>query len=449
MQLEKSDSSLSRHLATLPAAQKKQDELTKSAADSIKRKEAEILGMKKEIAQLKKSLEGTRESSESILARAEKAETSLEELRERLGEQELYIEAHQATLSATVAEASSFLAAHAKITPLALDALQLDFHTSQLRILRLERQLVTSQAQSEALGKFSADLDEECQFLRESFFDVSDDLDRLLLERRDEREDKRSEKEWRQRTRSDARETAALKEEVEVLSAFIRQERAFEGVMKEETRVRDEEIAEERRKIRSELEIVEGELDVALNQTVPTLEARMAESTTELAVALLDVGNLESLLAEAETSLAELENSAGEALESAQAENEELRRKWLEREKECEKLRAEKTKIASLLGLSRSAEKSLLEEVEQCVAFLIPSYMILTCLRRQGSSKAVSVQEHGSAKRNSLENGRRALPQDCSGREQLPRARRDAYRLAQSRESESEDSNRWAYAGTA
>lgn len=323
--------------------------------------------MRKEIALLKKSLEGTQESSDEVLARAEEAETSLSELRDRLGEQEQYIEAQQATLSSTVLETSNYLASRAIITPLALESLQFDLHTCQLRSIRLERQLAASQAQSEALGKFSSELDEECDFLRESLFEVSDDLDRLLLERKEEREDRRSEKEWRQRTRSDARETASLREEVEVLSTFIAQERIFEVVMKEETLMRDEEIVEERRKIQSELEIVEGELDVAINETVPTLEGRLSEATTELAVALLDVGNLKSLLSEAETSLAELENSAGEALEMAQAENEELRRKWIEREKECEKLRGEKTKIASLLGLSRSAEKSLLEEVEQSV----------------------------------------------------------------------------------
>lgn len=235
---------------------------------------------------------------------------------------------------------------------------------AELRIARLERQLGDRTAQVEALGEYSAQVGEEADALREELERVEEEREWALGVWRGEREERRGEKDWRQRARSDQREMMGLREEVHVLEGLRTVERELEkGVAWLEGERRAEALSERKRLVK-ELEVAEGELDLAVNEEIPRLEGEVEALQEERDEVREPAAELHEALAVAEGDVQELQSRAAEELERFEGEMEEQRRKVGDKEKEVEKERNEKKRVAGLLGQSRAAQDGLREELD-------------------------------------------------------------------------------------
>lgn len=83
------------------------------------------------------------------------------------------------------------------------------------------------------------------------------------------------------------------------------------------------------------------------------------------------VDSFKSLASRTERSLRDLQASSREL----EGELEEVKRRFGEKETEVEKEKAEKKRLQSLLGQTRSSETALLREVKQCVSLALFSFL--------------------------------------------------------------------------
>lgn len=239
-----------------------------------------------------------------------------------------------------------------------------DLAAASLRIARLERQLEDRTAQVQALGEYSAQVGEEADALKEELVKTEQERDWALSEWRKEREDRRSEKEWRQRARSDQREMMGLREEVGFLEGWLTVGREVERDSKWVEGERREETSRELKMLKKELEVAEGELDLAVNEEIPGLEEQVEALTEERDEVRERASELHEALAVAEGDVNELQERAVSELERFEGEMEEQKRKMADKEKEVEKERSEKKRVAGLLGQSRAAQDGLREELD-------------------------------------------------------------------------------------
>lgn len=239
-----------------------------------------------------------------------------------------------------------------------------DLHTARLRILRLERQLADRTAQVKALGEYSGQVNDEADFLRDELRSAEVDRDWMREAWKAERADRRSEKEWRQRTRSDQREILGLREDVTFLSDFRTAERVVDGAAEWVAEERRRALEADKSSLEEELEVAEGELDLAVNEEIPRLEGQLDNSQKHASELQERSDDLQQQLKVAEEGIHELQTRSVEDHERFEGEMEEVTRKLTEKGKEAEKERSEKKRVAGLLGQSRAAQDGLREELD-------------------------------------------------------------------------------------
>ncbi|KAI5481783.1 hypothetical protein MNV49_000060 [Pseudohyphozyma bogoriensis] len=328
---------LDKHQALLPTLQKKLDELTRNHSESAKRKETEIERLEKELDETEGQLSAARREARKVDGLAAELGAAREVIRSEGTERGKEVE-----------------------------GLKEELFTAKRRNMRLERQVGDREAVVAALGDLAKVTEEELTLLRRELAEKEEELSWVWEELRWEREEKRSEKEWRQRARSDQREVTWLKEDVEF--------EVERGRVEEELRVAFDEVGaevlEDERRARAvaekDLEVAEGELDLAVNEEIPRLEE-------ELEVAQKDVDSLKDEISdvrdELERSQEAVEVERGEK-DRARGEVEEVKRTLEEKEKEVEKERTEKRRVAVLLEQSRAAKEGLKEELDIVTAEL-------------------------------------------------------------------------------
>lgn len=338
--LTKSDTALSKHTALLPQLQTQLETLSSSHADSRKRKEHEIADLKATVIARDEELATVKEDSRNWRSQARAL------ARSRVAE---------ADIAATVISSLRSELASVRVGEL---------HTARLRILRLERQLGDSSAQIDALGQYSAQVGEEADMLRAQLASAEHDRAWALAAWKAERDDRRSDKEWRQRTRSDQREILGLREDVAFLTEFQAAERVIDDAAAWVGKERRSALEAEKLSLEDELEVAEGELDLAVNEEIPRLEANLENMTQRAEDSQQQSEELQKALTVADAGIQELQARAVEDHERFEGEIEEMSRKLAEKEKEADKERSEKKRVAGLLGQSRAAQDGLREELD-------------------------------------------------------------------------------------
>jgi chromosome segregation ATPase len=338
--LTKSDTALSKHTALLPKLQTQLETLSSSHADSRKRKENEIAELRTALLARDEELATTKEESRNwrtqarALTRARAAEAQVA----------------ASVISTLRSEVSSVRVA--------------ELHAARLRILRLERQLADRSGQVDALGQYSAQIGEEADSLRHDLKDAEEERAWALAAWKSERDDRRSDKEWRQRTRSDQREILGLRDDFAFLSDLRNAERVIEDAVIWVGRERGNVLQAEKITLEGELEVAEGELDLAINEEIPRLETNLETMTQQADESAQRSEELQEALTTAEAGIRELQARAVEDRERFDGEIEEMGRKLVEKEKEVDKERSEKKRVAGLLGQSRAAQDGLREELD-------------------------------------------------------------------------------------
>lgn len=348
-QLEKSEASLNRHATSIPSFQRKLEDLTKSHSDSRKRKEAEIGELKLAVDELKQEL--------SISTVALKREE------ERSSEWTSLLTASQSTLESTCSAAHQLLSTRSRISPIELDVLRSTSATYELRVVRLERQLSATQAQVAALVELNSQLAASNALLGSDLRDREAHLENLIADTMWQRNHQRSEKEWRQRCRSDFRESLALQEEIKLLTCSQELDLELNAISKQNEDQKEMQRQEELRIMQDELAIAEGELSLAMNEEIPSLEETIESLEASLQQSVDDQAMVASTLEATEAILMDLENTAKENQQILEGELEEMQRSANEKAILAERLDKEKKRLTTLLSQSRAAEQGLREEL--------------------------------------------------------------------------------------
>lgn len=350
--LTKAESSLSKHTALIPQLQSKLESLSTSHTDSRKRKDAEIASLTTASQTKDEEIEELREEVAKWKSRA---------LEEREGRKEV----------SKVAE-EMVKGLRKKVEVVRVEELLV----ARYRIAKLERQLGDRVGQVVALGEYSEMVGEEADELKEELNRAEEDRELVRGLWREEREDRRNEKEWRQRARSDQREMNGLKDEVMFLEEMRSVEKSVEESGKWCGKEKVKRVEMDLKMVERELEVAEGELDLAINEEIPRLEEAFSEAKDEADEVRERASELHEALAVAEDGVKELQARAEEEMERHEGELEEERRKTVEKEKEVEKERGEKKRVGNLLAMSRAAEAGLREELDLYVRLglaLLPS----------------------------------------------------------------------------
>ncbi|KDE04879.1 hypothetical protein MVLG_04738 [Microbotryum lychnidis-dioicae p1A1 Lamole] len=344
--LGKAEASLSKYQTLLPTLQTKLDQLTTSHADSRKRKDDEITELKDRIEKKNQELSAAKDEAKE-LRRAVREERWARQEMSRVGEKTVR-EIRERTRLSSLADRLE----HGKI------------------IATLQADLLDRESRLEEEAAYSEELRQELELAEELLEDAHLDLERLMAERAGDRQETRAEKDWRQRARSDQRDAAGLRNDVAHLDRCIEldQQRAQAATWLHDTLYADlrAQILEHEK----ELEIVEGELDMALNDEIPRLEEACDLANEGLEEMRDRVLELQETLGQKEGEVEELQARAIAEIERFEGSLEEERRRYADKEKEVEKERAEKRRIASLLGQARSAEAALVEERDLLLAEL-------------------------------------------------------------------------------
>ncbi|GAA5935909.1 hypothetical protein JCM3775_007359 [Rhodotorula graminis] len=177
----------------------------------------------------------------------------------------------------------------------------------------------------------------------------------------------RDEKEWRQRARADGREMDGLRDDVALGERERADEREWDAVRAEWERRRDKAAREDKKRLERDLEVVEGELDLAVNDEIPRLEALLAASEASLSTARSDLSNATAQLAQLEADLVDLETRRQDDAERFEGELEEQRRLVADARREAERERVEKRRVVGILAQTRASEGALKDEVDSLV----------------------------------------------------------------------------------
>ncbi|SCZ88455.1 BZ3500_MvSof-1268-A1-R1_Chr2-1g04421 [Microbotryum saponariae] len=344
--LGKAEASLSKYQTLLPTLQTKLDQLTTSHADSRKRKDDEITELKDKIEKKNEELSAAKDEAKELRRAAREERWARQEM-SRVGEKTVR-EVWERTRASSLANRLE----HGKI------------------IATLQADLLDRESRLEEETTYCEELRQELEVAEELLEDAHLNLERLMEERARDRQETRAEKDWRQRARSDQRDAAGLRNDVAHLDRCIEldQQRAQAATWLHDTLYADlrAQILEHEK----ELEIVEGELDMALNDEIPRLEEACDLANEGLEEMRDRVLELQETLGQREGEVEELQARAIAEIERFEGSLEEERRRYADKEKEVEKERTEKRRIASLLGQARSAEAALVEERDLLLAEL-------------------------------------------------------------------------------
>ncbi|KAM0751878.1 hypothetical protein T439DRAFT_379954 [Meredithblackwellia eburnea MCA 4105] len=387
--LAKSEASLKKHQEQLPTLKSQFEQLTTSNAASQARKDATIA----ELNAAKTRLEGLLTNAKEDLG---KVGEELEEAREENDD----LQEDKKNLLAMISEArnqldhqSSASKSAAVSSRQALDVATSTSHSLQLRTLHLERILGDRSAVIEALGDYSAQLEDELADLQDQLDETERQRDWYQEELRWERSVRvGGEKEWRQRCRSERRELDGARSEIEFERKVGRVLGQVDRVLRDAL---EDQLGETERasfQLTQDLEVAEGELELALEEELPKLEEERNE-------ALARAEELEEIVEEGRVELVRLEKlteATQEENEKNLGELEEIKRLLNESEKVLEKERGEKRNIAKLLGQSRAAESGLRDELHAAIG----AYEELQSTRDEYSALARTLDE--MARRNAL-----------------------------------------------
>ncbi|GAA6053204.1 hypothetical protein JCM3770_000030 [Rhodotorula araucariae] len=333
-----------KYESTLPSLQAKLSSLTTQHAASSAKKDAELASLRADLSRVQASRDATRAEAD---AWAERART------ERRGREDAAVAA---------GELACALRAEAR------DARVEELHAARLRGARLARRVADREAAVASLGEYARGLEERLA-MADGEREAADWREWRLREAwRTDRElvvgPGREEKEWRQRARADGREMLGLREHVALLEREGAAEREWDAVRGEWERRRDRAWREEKKRMERDFEVVEGELDLAVNDEIPRLESLLSASESALAATREDLATSATQVAQLEADLAALEARRSEDAERYEGELEEQRRLVGDAKKEAERERTEKRRVVGILAQTRASEGALKEEVE-------------------------------------------------------------------------------------
>ncbi|KAM0791572.1 hypothetical protein ACM66B_006018 [Microbotryomycetes sp. NB124-2] len=344
--LTKTEASLSKHQALLPKLQSQLDMLTSSHSDSRKRKESEIVELKALVAVRNSELEEAAADAQQWQDRARIERQARTEAAKMAGDE---VE---------------------RLRVLVNDIRVGELVSLKYKCARLERQLGDRIAQVDALADYVALIEQESEFAKEQLETAEADRDWAMDMWRQEREDRLGEKEWRQRARSDQREMLGLRDEVRILETIRATERDIDATTRMSEAAKIDSLERQRQMLERELEVAEGELDLATNDEIPRLEGELAVVRQDAAELRDRASELHEALEVAENDIKELQTRAADELERHEGEMEEQRRRLADKDKEVERERAEKKRVAGLLGQSRASQDGLREELDAALAEL-------------------------------------------------------------------------------
>ncbi|GAA5874795.1 hypothetical protein JCM16303_002986 [Sporobolomyces ruberrimus] len=335
--LTKTESLLEKHQTSLPLLQSKLTSLQTSHEQSRQRKESELSTLREQFEEL--------ESKYLVkLEECRDFEDGLE--REREGRKR----------EAQVAEEVV-----GKLREQMRDVRVAELTREQFRTIKLERQLRDRFAQVESLVEYSKGLEDTVKGLEHQVKVLVGDNERIGDMWRTDRgllAGARNEKEWRQRARSDMRESQGLVDELEGAREEADVLREVEKSGELAWRLKRREWRDEKEKMQVEHEIVEGELDLAVNEEIPRLEREISTLTSRMEDQAAHVATLEH-------DLSSLVQESAESTERFEGEIEEQKRIISKKVEELEKERVDKRRVVGLLVQSRAAETALREQVEE------------------------------------------------------------------------------------
>ncbi|GAA5875388.1 hypothetical protein JCM1840_003145 [Sporobolomyces johnsonii] len=348
--LAKTESLLTKHQSSLPLLQSKLTSLQASHESSRQRKDAELADIAAKLADVEAALQRKTEELSAERERADGWETS--------AKREGKARRDEAEAAEKVIRGLRDEVREARV--IALQA-------ERLRRVKLARQLDDRLAQVGALAEYSQGLEETVSLLSEQLEALNTDYSSLLELWRSDRTllvGERNEKEWRQRARSDAREMTGLREDVGELEEIRECERMCERDGEQVWRLRRREWNDEKERMKVDYEVVEGELDLAVNEEIPRLESLLSTANTDISTLQDRLIEQSDLITSLENDISSLQQRAVDDTERWEGELEEQKRVTEEKEKEAEKERAEKRRVIGILAQSRAAEAAYKEEAE-------------------------------------------------------------------------------------
>lgn len=367
-------------------------ELTASHGSSLKKRDAELVGLRAEIKAVRRELEGRNmELGEQEAAIRSSTATSRDVCDNLEGVTEL-LEWTRDALRQTVRAFGEWREERADLGKDEWEALQAQALEREYRIVALEGRLATSQRTASSLQADNLILRSSNELLRTQFDDLTHDLARMQGEIRWSNAVRHTEKDWRQRARADGRESHVLRHEVASLTSHLTSSLDYSHHLHLSSVATHAELQRDQELLQRELEIAEGELEEAMEVEIPALEDEVISLSNTLSIATLDESNLRSLLLEAEETLAELQITSKEETEGLSGELEECARMLSERESEVQKLKVDRIKASGNLGLHKAAEKALLQELARYVLSCLVRFTDVSLVHKLNSRRSIRQQ---------------------------------------------------------
>ncbi|GAA5925628.1 uncharacterized protein JCM15063_005076 [Sporobolomyces koalae] len=352
--LTKTESLLEKHQTTLPLLQSKLTSLQTSHEQSRQRKESELATLRTQLEHLERTF-------------ADKSCECRE--MEQAWQQERHARTLEADVARQVVEDLHERVRHARLVDLVQERHERN---------KLERQVQDRQAEIATLVDYSKGLESTVILLegqvRSALADNAEALSSWRVDR-DLLVSERNEKEWRQRARSDLRELIGLTEELEAARAEAHILQGVDQTADSVWKLRKREWKDNKERLEADHARLEAELDTAVNEDIPRLEAERASLSSRLEEQVAHRTNLE-------TDLTALAQESAESQLRLEGEIEEQKRVVEVKEKEIEKERVERKRIVGILLQSRAAETALREQVDE----LSEQNRVLAPLEAQHSS---------------------------------------------------------------
>jgi len=330
---------LTKHSSMLPLLESQLSALSASNAASKAKRDAEITSLRTEREVLKTNLA----TATTSLNKANHYASHFEEKFEMVS-------------------AAAERALKGKVPEDRLMATAEELNVARVRLAKLNRQLGDRAAQIEALASLAGQLEAELGLTTSQLVDAERERNWALAElgwERDERATRRGEKDWRQRARSDQREVATLLAEARGWESELDGERHAADAWASHAATLQADAVATRAALEAELELAEGELELAVDEEIPRLE-------NELEAAL---GRAEDLEEEKERrieldfALTELRAQTEEDADRWQGQLEQMKIQLSEKGKDLEKEKAASRRVTSLLSQARASEKALEEDL--------------------------------------------------------------------------------------
>ncbi|KAK4048257.1 hypothetical protein OIO90_005876 [Microbotryomycetes sp. JL221] len=344
--LTKTETALTKHQTLLPKLQQQLEQLSSSHSDSHKRKDALIVELKSKLNTKDQEL---LEANDNV------------ERWQQMAKLERQARKDVVKLASDEIERLRHLVDEIRLTQVV---------ELKHKCVRMERQLGDRNAQVEELAGYASIVEQESDMLRAELTTLEQERDWAMTMWQQERDDRQSEKEWRQRARSDQREMLGLRDQVKMLESIRETEREIDATTRTMEQDKVDTLSSKCTMLERELEVAEGELDLATNEEIPRLEDELATVKQDGTELRDRAAELHEALETAENDIKELQARAAEELERHEGEMEEQRRLLADKDKEIEKERAEKRRVAGLLGQSRASQDGLREELDIALAEL-------------------------------------------------------------------------------